>query len=228
MNKMDASNDKTKPKEVTTKCVVLIRECLQFEADIGSWLSGFHKAEAGPLYWPELSNMVSESDTLELGRLFAVSLRFPSFRVAEAMVLYWTLRALLSSCLCNIYRKLLTVQANVATHHSEPHNPPHIADASHSLADNTVTEQFLLEETLPRLTHQAESLQTSARNICQSVEYFCHVRHRSLGPNTILSPLVVVRAIFSLAPENWDREQAWVGEMLNRIQEMGDDLVCCI
>ncbi|KAH7002592.1 hypothetical protein EDB80DRAFT_720807 [Ilyonectria destructans] len=228
MNKMDASNDKTKPKEVATKCVVLIRECLQFEADIGSWLSGFHKAEAGPLYWPELSNMVSESDTLELGRLFAVSLRFPSFRVAETMVLYWTLRALLSSCLCNIYRKLLTVQANVATHHSEPRNHPHIADASHSLVDNTVTEQFPLKETLPRLRHQEESLQTSARNICQSVDYFCHIRHRSLGPNTILSPLVVVRAIFSLAPENWDREQAWVGEMLNRIQEMGDDLVCCI
>lgn len=225
---MDALNDKTKPKEVTTKCVVLIRECLQFEADLGSWLSGFHKAEAGPLYWPELSNMASESDTPELGRLFAVSLRFPSFRVAETMVLYWTLRALLSSSLCNIYRTLLTVQANVATHHKEPHNPPYTADASRSLVNNTFTERFPLEETLPRLRHQEESLQTSARNICQSVEYFCHIGHRSLGPNTILSPLVVVRAIFSHAPENWAREKAWVCEILNRIQEMRDDLVGCI
>lgn len=213
---------------MATKCVVLIRECIQFEADLGSWLSGFHRAEAGPLYWPQLSNMASESDTPELGRLFAVSLRFPSFRVAETMVLYWTLRALLSSCLCSIYRTLLAVQANVSADHTEPCYPPHIADASHSLVDHKVTGKFLFEETLLCLRHQEESLQTSTRNICQSVEYFCHARHRSLGPNTILSPLVVVRAIFSLAREKWDRERAWVCEMLNRIQGMGDDLVCCI
>ncbi|KAH7140878.1 hypothetical protein EDB81DRAFT_655438 [Dactylonectria macrodidyma] len=222
LNKIDALGHDASPQKAVAGCAGILQDCQRLEADLGAWLSGYRVAAAGPLYWPELSTIVSETDSLELGKLFPVSVCFPSFRVAETMVLYWTLGVLLHFHAYKIQQKLCAAQDLVATYHDETHSA-----SSLELVD-TIAQHFPSDKALPPLNHQEESYQTSARYICQSLEYFSQIKPRNLGLNTMLPSLVVVRAIWSIAPGHWAREQAWVNETLTRVQQMGTKLVGCI
>ncbi|KAH7144321.1 hypothetical protein B0J13DRAFT_42182 [Dactylonectria estremocensis] len=223
LSKIDALDNDDRPQQVAAGCAGILQGCLRFESNLGTWLSVFRVAAAGPLYWPELSTTASETDSPELGKLFPVSMCFPSFRVAETMVLFWTLRVLLHFHAYKIQQKLYAAQETVSEYYDETHGM-----SQYVVVDMTAQHFPPAEVLLPPLGHQEESYQTSARYICQSVEYVSRIKPRNLGPNTMLPSLVVVRAILSIAPGDWARELAWVNETLSRIQQMGTQLVGCI
>ncbi|VUC27338.1 unnamed protein product [Clonostachys rosea] len=199
------------PSEETEHGWDIVANCLRIDASLKNWLSDYSAASAGPLYWPELSTIASETDSERTGKLFPVAFNFPSFGVGETMVLYWTVCVLLHSYHALVYRKLLAVQEKSCYQTG--------AGDDRNSSSNDIIRQ---------LECQQDSLETSARCICQSVHYFCGDARRNIGSSTILPSLVVLRAIFLHAPGDWSRAEAWVGEKLSQIQGMGNDYVAFI
>lgn len=163
------------------------------------------------LYWPELSTASSSTDSEELGRLYPVSFQFPSYHIAETMVLYWTVQILIHASICSLYSKLPTSEnKEITTLEGDDHVS--LAHIQHRIE----TSDFVL---WPEI---------SARYICQSVEYFFREEFRGMGAGVILSPLLVVKACLSKPARNFSREISWIDEAIGRIQGNGAELAACV
>ncbi|KAH6898064.1 hypothetical protein B0T10DRAFT_471753 [Thelonectria olida] len=179
----------------------LLTSCLALDEKLKSWFLAYQSA-TGSLYWPELSTTPSITDHPELGKTFPVSFHFPSYAVAESIVLYWTVQVLLHAQICGLRFKLFKRSQGAAE----------------------TAEGVLLGTATGPSGHQAEWPQTSARYVCQSVEYFLGNKFQNIGPGSILPPLIVVRTCLSALPKDWTRETSWINEMIGRIQNMGANL----
>jgi hypothetical protein len=176
----------------------LLDLCLALDEKLNDWFSTYQSA-TGSLYWPELSTITSLTDRPELGKPFPVSFHFPSYTVAESMALYWTVQVLLHAQICSLRLRFPICSRGTA---ETPQGP---------LPDNLSSP----------LGPRAEWPQTSARYVCQSVEYFFDTKFHNVGPGSILPPLLVVRTCLSYLPKDWTREISWINEMVGRIQNKG-------
>ncbi|KAF4338221.1 C6 zinc finger domain protein [Fusarium beomiforme] len=66
--------------------------------------------------------------------------------------------------------------------------------------------------------------ETSARSICQSVEYFFSTEFSGIGAGVVLSPLLVVKACLANSSKDASRELPWITEAIGRIQNHGSKL----
>ncbi|KAF4444208.1 hypothetical protein FACUT_789 [Fusarium acutatum] len=163
------------------------------------------------LYWPELSTASSSTDSKELGRLYPVSFQFPSYHVAENMILYWTVQILIHASISSLSSVIRSRELKeVTTFEGDDHVS--LADIQHTIE----TSDFVLWP------------DTSARYICQSVEYFFREEFRGMGAGVVLSPLLVVKACLSRSARVCPREIVWIDETIGRIQVNGAGLAACV
>lgn len=221
--KTDTAFSFPRPIDVLHNGSEILQLCLELDKKLDNWFSDY-QAVTGSLYWPEFSTINSSTDSLELGKAFPVSLHFPSYIVAETMIIYWTVQLLLHAHVCSLHSRLSSVEGVILGHH----------DGSAGLSGrdgidcSQATKEDLWEPWVDKLSnfpnHRANWPRTSARYICQSVEYFFDERYHSIGPGTILPPLIVVRTCLANLPEDWARETVWIDEMISRINGMGANL----
>ncbi|KAL9564519.1 hypothetical protein ACKAV7_010971 [Fusarium commune] len=169
-------------------------------------------------YWPELSTSSSSTDSEERGRLYPVSFQFPSYHVAETMVLYWTVQILIHASICSLSSRLTSSETKDITAFegdnlsAKDNDDVSLADIQHIVE----TSDFMLWP------------ETSARYICQSVEYFFQQEFRGIGAGVVLSPLLVVKACLSRSARDFSREITWIDETIGRIQDNGAGLAAFV
>ena len=172
----------------------LFHRCAALAGELDAWFRNYKAASCGPLYWPELSND-SLVETDDHGKLFPVQFSFPNVIVAETMLMFWGLQALLQSHMCKLHRHLVD------------------AETPHGL--------------LPALGQAADWPQT-ARNACQSIEYFFREENMHFGPAMAFPFIVLLRGILCAQPKPYHRELLWLGRVIERIQSSGSQLAGCI
>ncbi|KAF5617283.1 uncharacterized protein FTJAE_12705 [Fusarium tjaetaba] len=190
---------------------------LDLDEELTEWFESYQDTYP-TVYWPELSIASSSTDSEELGRLYPVSFQFPSYHVAETMILYWTVQILIHASTCSLYTRLIS---------SEMKNGARFEDEGLSAKD-------IDRVSLAHIYHKIEISdfvlwpETSARYICQSVEYFFREEFRRMGAGVILSPLLVVKACLSRSARDFSRETAWIDEAIGRVQGNGAELAACV
>jgi hypothetical protein len=70
--------------------------------------------------------------------------------------------------------------------------------------------------------------ESSARYVCQPVEYFFQQNFNGIVAGFVLSPLLVVKACLSKSGRDSSREIAWIDETIGRVQNNGAGLAACI
>ncbi|KAG5813380.1 hypothetical protein H9Q74_003272 [Fusarium xylarioides] len=190
---------------------------LALNNELSKWLESYQYLYP-TLYWPQLSTSNSSTDSEELGRLYPVSFQFLSYHVAETMVLHWTVQILLHASISSLCTRLTSSETKELTCFE-------VDDVSLKGGDHM---------SLADIQHTIETSgfvswpETSARYICQSVEYFFQEEFRSMGAGAVLSPLLVVKACLIRSAQNFSREIAWIDEAIRRIQGNGAELAACV
>lgn len=182
---------------------------LALNGELNKWLESYQYTYP-TLYWPDLSTASSSTDSEDLGRLYPVSFRFPSYHVAETMILYWTVQILIHASASSTCTMLTSSGTKDITRFEDERLS--LADLHHKIE----TSKLVLWP------------ETSARYICQSVEYFFQDEFRSMGAGVVLSPLLVVKACLSRSARDFSREIAWIDEAIGRIQGNGAELAACV
>ncbi|KAF5537504.1 hypothetical protein FNAPI_11393 [Fusarium napiforme] len=190
---------------------------LGLNGELTKWFESYQDTYP-TLYWPELSTASSSTDSEELGRLYPVSFQFPSYHVAETMVLYWTVQILIHASASSVCTRLTSSGTEDIT----------------GFEDNGLSVKVVDRVSLSAIRHTIETSEfvlwpeTSARYICQSVEYFFREEFCGMGAGVILSPLLVVKACLSRSARAFSREIAWIDEAIGRVQGNGAELADCV
>ncbi|KAF5592306.1 uncharacterized protein FSUBG_10199 [Fusarium subglutinans] len=190
---------------------------LALDGQLSQWFESYQYTYP-TLYWPELSTASSSTDSEELGRLYPVSFQFPSYYVAETMVLYWVMQTLIHASISLLCTRLI---------HGETKDTTGLSGDDRLGKGNDYTS-------INHMQHIVQSSdfmlwpETSARYICQSVEYFLQGEFRGMGAGVVLSPLLVVKACLSRSARNFSREIKWIDEAIGRIQHNGAGLAACV
>lgn len=189
---------------------------LALNGELNQWLESYQYTYP-TTHWPKLSTASSSTDSEEMGRLYPVSFQFPSYHVAETMILYWTVQILIHASISSLYARLTSSEKDITIFEVDDLSPEDNDDIS--LAD------------IQRIHDTSDFMswpETSARYICQSVEYFFQKEFRGMGAGVVLSPLLVVKACLSRSAEDFSREITWINETIGRIQGNGAGLAACI
>lgn len=194
------------------------------DSRLSEWFTHLESKVSGPLYYPKLSTMESSADSSELGKLFPVSFHFPTYIVGQSLVFYWVAVIVVHAHMCAMYEKL--AQQTTAFETMKEHVPCTCGKVDGSSSSTVVTTclHHFHTEMLPPLGHRKDWAQKTTRNICQSVEYFLQDQLRTVGPVSILPPLVVVKEYWKYTPGNWFRESLWVKDMIARIKSKGEKI----
>ncbi|KAF4499232.1 C6 zinc finger domain containing protein [Fusarium agapanthi] len=187
---------------------------LALDEQLNQWFESYQYTYPTP-YWPKLSTANSSTDSEELGRLYQVSFEFPSYHVAETMILYWTVQILIHASMTSFCKRLTSSELK---HIKGSEGYEHSAKEDDCISINDIIEKsdFLLWP------------ETSAQHICQSVEYFFQEEFRGIGAGVVLSPLLVVKACLSMSAPDCSREIIWIDETIGRIHGNGAELAACI
>lgn len=212
-----ALRDMVDPRQVLSKGIENICEDQRIEGCLDEWFDSFKTTVPGELYHMELSKIDTVVDNPEVGKLFPVAFHFPAFIVGQNLVYYW---AALASVQAHQYFTHAILSQLVTMLESS-------GRGSFSCTCDNTTEgpahclQHFTVELLPSLNHRTEWPYVSAYKICQSVEYFLQDKMRGFAPASMLPSLAMVKGLWKRAPGCWDREIAWVDDMLARIRASG-------
>jgi hypothetical protein len=201
-----------------TTAIETLSVLLALNEELDQWLASYQHMYP-TLYWPQLSEAISSTDSAKLGKLFPVYLEFPSYHVAETMILYWTVQILIHASICSLSSRLPSTKTEDEMAHSGGDDRSSKAKDYMSFSDVQHEIQTSDFKKWP---------ETSARSICQSVEYFFQPEFSGIGPGVVLSPLLVVKACLSSSARKFSREIAWIDETIGRIQNNGAGLAACI
>ncbi|KAF5965783.1 hypothetical protein FBULB1_12043 [Fusarium bulbicola] len=190
---------------------------LALDGQLNQWFESYQYTYP-TLYWPELSTASSSTDSEDLGRLYPVSFQFPSYHVAETMVLYWTVQTLIHASISSLCTRLI---------HSETKDTTGLSGNDRSGKDDDYTYIIDMQH-IVQSSHFMLWPETSARYICQSVQYFLQEEFRGMGAGVVLSPLLVVKVCLSRSARNISREIEWIDEAIGRIEHNGAGLAACV
>jgi hypothetical protein len=207
-------------------CIIDITElCWKIDSQLNQWYRNFETFVAGPVYWPMLSTSDNPVDNVESGRVFPVAFDFPSYDVAQVMILYWLALLLVHPILCHMYERLERF-AGVEQEDIEcsciKHPIPETADIIVGIS--SICRRHIVMDKLPPLDYRTEWARGAAQNICQSAEYFMHEKLGELGPFIFLPRLLIVREFLVFASGDWTRELSWINILMRKIQDMGNDI----
>lgn len=215
----------TDGSKVMSRIINITELCWQLDSQIREWYDQYKTFVAGPMYWPTLSTCDSPIDDAESGKVFPVAFEFPSYDVAQSMVLYWLALLLVHPILCHMYERLNnTVGERQEDMVCTCVDKSKLEAAKTTEVISSLCLRHLTMDQLPSLGYRREWACGAARNICQSAEYFMQERMGKLGPAIFLPRLVVVREFLAFASGDRTRELNWINHLLRKIQDRGNDV----
>jgi hypothetical protein len=176
----------------------ILTSCFELQSRLKSLYDKFDKSVPGPLYWPQLSNLKSNLDDENLGKVFPISFYFPAFFVSQVVCGYWSAMMTLHYQLMQTYQKLAEIEL--------PAESPQDDHSSIASAAERSEEHAKLRETI-------------ARNLCQAVEYGLQDNMGGLGPLAAMTQIAGCLSCMHVRPENFTREMMWIMEMISRIKD---------
>ncbi|OQV07409.1 Fungal Zn2-Cys6 binuclear cluster domain-containing protein [Cladophialophora immunda] len=188
----------------------MIRKCWKLDAELQSVYDCLEKSHDGPLYWPELARDKSLDLCSNDGMLFPVAFHFPDLSIANTIIIYWGVQAMLWQGLWLLYGVMTELQMNFAEAGAFAQGD---ADSGSRSLTNTVDNIFHF----PPLEHRAD-FAAPCRNILQSVEYSLQGDMLDQGPKCVAAPLRM--AIETMVPfPQYRREVAWGERAVKKVQE---------
>ncbi|OAP56610.1 hypothetical protein AYL99_08722 [Fonsecaea erecta] len=188
----------------------MISKCWKLDAELQSVYDCLEKNHHGPLYWPELARDKSLDLESKDGMLFPVAFHFPNLSIANTVIIYWGVQAILWQGLWQLYQVLAEVHAK-----SEEAGGFAQSDVGGDTRSPTSTLGNCLH--FPPLEHRAD-FAAPCRNVFQSAEYCLQDNMLDQGPKCIAAPLRM--AIETLQPfPQYRREVAWGERAVKKVQQ---------
>jgi hypothetical protein len=189
------STNKTAERSVLVR---LLELCSSLDGQLLAWNEKLKSQVHGQLYWIVPSVADSPADDPVLGRVFPLVFQFPSLRIAQLHLLYWSMLILLYRTIQDIKKKLKRqVTSCTATQHG------------FGLQDQDKSE-LCAEHNCP----SNDRIALLANNISQSFEYCYRSKNGTLGPLLTIFPLWVAQS-FYMSQSDRGRELAWCSELGN-------------
>jgi len=160
--------------------IKIIRRCWSIDSELQSIYESLERSHEGPLFWAELARDNSLHGDSEDGKLFPVAFHFPNLTVANTLLIYWAVQAILWHGMWQLYGGN---GAQIDAHLAAAANIEIAGDTTQE--GNDADDGFLK---LPPLEHRAE-FAAPCRNIFQSVEYCLQDFMLDQGPKCIAAPL---------------------------------------
>jgi hypothetical protein len=176
----------------------LLQLCSSLNGQLLAWNKKLENQVQGQLYWMVPSVASSPADDPILGRVFPLVFQFPSLRTAQLLLLYWSLLVLLFRTIQDI-QKRLNMQATSETALQTNFAPTY-----------TDRRELCNEQICP----SNDQIAVLANNISQSFEYCYRTKHGTLGLQTTVFPLWVVRNFYESQSDR-SRELVWCSELGN-------------
>ncbi|OAL19704.1 hypothetical protein AYO22_09510 [Fonsecaea multimorphosa] len=191
----------------------MIWKCWKLDAELQSVYDCMEKSHDGPLYWPELARDKSLDLGSTDGMLFPVAFHFPNLSIANTVIIYWGVQAILWQGLWLLYGVLAEIQKIQMDPAKAGGFGQEDADGHNKSSGNTVGNICHF----PPLEHRAD-FAAPCRNILQSVEYSLQDDMFDQGPKCIAAPLRM--AVETLLPyPQYKREVAWGERAIEKVQE---------
>lgn len=183
----------------------LIWKLWDMDAELQAVYDNLEKSHDGPLYWAELAKNKGLHGDPEEGLLFPVAFHFPGLAIANTLVIFWGVQAILWHGMSQLYGLITELQI-------------HFADAA-KVNDEDGIEEPKAEavSTLfryPALEHRAD-FAAPCRNIFQSIEYGLQEDMLDQGPKCVAGPLRIGYETLLEYPQ-YKKEIEWAA----RAQEM--------
>ncbi|KAH8900710.1 hypothetical protein GQ53DRAFT_740655 [Thozetella sp. PMI_491] len=209
-------------EEILDASIRRVRLCWRLDTELTDWLGRLSAEIHGPIFWPGTFEN-REGPIPANDDLFPVSYRFPSFMVAQTLLLYWISRMVVCYQLGHFYRKLhelaLTMKGAL------PEIIQCTCKAKRKPGIRTCPFHFNPSQ-LPALGYRSDWSHATARHICQSARYFLMDEMRSAGPGCFLPLLMMVRQYWEHDYLEMDRSQElrWTERTITlvRSRERGD------
>lgn len=195
LDKTVVSTNKTTERSVLIR---LLELCSSLDDQLLAWNKKLKNQVNGQLYWIVPSVADSPADDPVLGRVFPLVFQFPSLRIAQLHLLYWSMLILLYRIIQDLQKRL---KRNVTIYIS--------VNDGFNFQDQGRT-QLCLEHKCP----SNDRIALLANNISQSFEYCYCSKNGTLGPLLSIFPLWVAKS-FYMSQSNRDRELAWCSELGN-------------
>lgn len=175
--------------------LLIIDQCWEVDEDLRLFYNNLEKTVPGPLYWPKFSTAEEHSE-------FPISFHFSDLNMATLLMVYWSTVTMLWSGMSQLY----SLVQNMQSHTTTP-------------SDENDSEVQSNQCQLKPLEHRSDYY-TTARNICQSVEYCMQDEMLGFGPSTVVPPLTILIETFRDDP-NFGREITWIKETLRKAKDSG-------
>ena len=185
-------------------------KCLKVESAFQGLYENFEKFISGPLYWPELSTLESPLDNTRSGKVFPISFHFPTFLIAQFMTMYWSCMMVVHHQLRYSYDKLAAIESSTA-----------LTSTTDSLLWPTSAgnEFYSAVPSELRSREHSNKVETLARNICQSIEYFLQDKMGGLGPLFEHTSLSEYKNCLESVHQDCSREISWITDLMERMQQ---------
>jgi hypothetical protein len=197
----------------------LLERCWSLDARLRKIYARIEAVSDRPLYWPVLSQLHSPVDDPIQGKVFPVAFEFGEDADASTLAMYWAISVMLWSGMCDLYALLSTLElascdAYCADYPSCTNNRScRCADLVMS-SDGTVRMDLTR---LPDLGSRADYMD-SARNVCQSMQYF--LQRFPIGLFLLSTPISMVYHTVK-DKHAGTREVAWMKEAMLVMQRNG-------
>jgi hypothetical protein len=195
LDMLSVSTSKTAERPILIR---LLQLCSSLNAQLLAWKEKLEKQGHNQLYWMVPSVANNPADDPIFGRVFPVAFQFPSLRIAQLLLLYW-------STLILLYRTIQDIQKRLKWQVSDDPAWEH----SFGLQDSDWNEVCSDHR---RPSHRRIAL--LANDICQSLEYCYHHTNGTHGPQLTVFPLWVVQNFYRSQLDK-GRELAWCSELGN-------------
>ncbi|KAJ6790057.1 hypothetical protein PWT90_03968 [Aphanocladium album] len=186
---------------MAAQCDTLIEQCATLLAKLEAWYPTFEEYVSGPPFWSTFCTLDSQQDDPILGKPFPVSYMFPTFSTSYVLMTYWT-GIMVTHWLFFVAYRTLVPLAEQST----------LAGAADEAAELRAKKQ----------AHK-DAWVGMARNMCQMTEYFLGDNMGKVSITVALAVLEGAMAMFRDGTDDWEREKAWVAEMItvtaNRLNE---------
>lgn len=183
----------------------LIWKLWDMDVELQTVYDSLEKSHEGPLYWAELAKNRALHGDPEEGFLFPVAFHFPSLTIANTLLMFWGVQAIIwhgMSQLSGLLRELQIHFADAAKVDDE--------DGDEEPKTDTISTLFRY----PALEHRAD-FAAPCRNIFQSIEYGLADDMLDQGPKCVAGPLRIGYETLLEYPQ-YQKEVEWA----TRAQEM--------
>ena len=178
--------------------IQLLQLCSSLNGQLLAWSEQLKTKVCGQLYWTVPSIANNPADEPNLGSIFPLAFQFPSLKIAQLLLLYWSTLILLFRTTQDIQKRLKNqVTSDIATPH-----PFSLQDTDRSILcqDNNYPPD--------------DRIALLANNISQSLEYCYHSKNGTLGPQSTIFAVWVAESFYKSQSDK-SRELAWCSELGN-------------